>query len=84
MGRIWYSSQGMGRWRAALRLLGVGWYIGLCIFLGVWGGIWLDDKTGMGPLWVITGLVLGLFIAVYGVYRMLLPTIDNHQDRENS
>jgi F0F1-type ATP synthase assembly protein I len=73
---------GMGRWRAALRLIGVGWYIGLCIFLGLWGGWWLDGKTGMTPLWIITGLILGLFIAVYGVFRMLLPIINNRQEKD--
>lgn len=64
-------------------MVGVGWYIALCIFLGVWGGIWLDNKTGMAPVWVIAGLVLGLFIAVYGVYRMLLPAMGDDKDEEN-
>lgn len=83
MGQIWYSSEGMGRWRAALRLVGVGWYIGLCVFLGVWGGLWLDKLLNTKPFFVIVGLVIGLALAVYGVYRMLLPIINNHQDREN-
>ena len=73
----------MGRWRAALRLVGVGWYIVLCILLGVWGGLWLDNRLGTKPLFVILGLILGLIVVVYGVYRMLLPAVSDNQDEEN-
>ena len=73
----------MGRWRAALRLIGVGWYIGLCIFLGVWGGLWLDEKLNTTPFLVIAGLIVGLAVAVYGVYRMLRETMGDNQDKEN-
>jgi F0F1-type ATP synthase assembly protein I len=71
----------MERWQAALRLIGLGWYVGLCIFLGVWGGLWLDDKLGTRPLLVILGLLVGLVVAFYGVYRMILPSLDNRQDK---
>jgi ATP synthase protein I len=74
----------MGRWRVALRLVGVGWYVGLCIFLGVWGGLWLDKKFNTEPFLVIVGLVVGIILAFYGVYRMILPLMDNQQDKENS
>jgi ATP synthase protein I len=73
----------MGRWRAALRLVGVGWYIGLCIFLGVWGGLWLDSRLNSKPVLLIAGLLIGLTVAIYGVYRMLLPLIGSRQDKEN-
>ena len=69
----------MNRWRAAFRLIGVGWYVGLCIFLGVVGGLWLDGKLNTKPILVIVGLLLGVFVAVYGVYRMLLPAIEKRQ-----
>ncbi|MFC1892550.1 AtpZ/AtpI family protein [Chloroflexota bacterium] len=81
--QIWYAPLGMERWRLAMRLVGVGWYIGLCIFLGVWGGIWLDKWLDTKPLFVIAGLILGLTIAVYGVYRMLIPAMSDNQDKEN-
>ena len=74
---------GMFRWQAALRLIGVGWFIGISILLGVLGGFWLDSKYGTKPLWVIVGLVLGIVVAVYGVYQMLLPLIKNKNDRED-
>jgi ATP synthase protein I len=66
-------SQGMRRWEAALRFIGVGWFIGVSILLGVGGGLWLDNKFGTRPILVIVGLIFGLLVAFYGVYRMLLP-----------
>jgi len=73
----------MSRWRAALRLVGVGWYIGVCIFGGVVGGRWLDSKLDTSLLW-IAGLVFGIFIAFYGVYQMLTSFTSNKRDKENS
>lgn len=73
----------MRRWAAALRLVGVGFFVGGSIVLGVVAGLWLDNKLGSGPTWVIVGLFLGLIIAFYGVYRMLLPLMSNKQDKEN-
>ena len=74
----------MSRWGAALRLTGVGFFIGGSILLGVFGGLWLDSKLNTGPILVIVGLFLGLVVAFYGVYRMLLPIIGNKQNKENS
>jgi ATP synthase protein I len=74
----------MGRWQAALRLIGLGWYVGLCISLGVWGGLWLDDKLNTKPVLVIAGLIIGVIVAFYGVYQMLLPLIRDKQDKENN
>ena len=74
----------MRRWVAALRLIGVGWYVGSCIVLGVVGGLWLDNKFNTRPILAIVGLVLGIIVAFYGVYRMLLPLIRNKQNKEGS
>ncbi len=71
----------MNRWVAALRLVGVGWYVGSCIVLGVLGGLWLDNKFGTRPLFVIVGLILGVFVAFYGVYRMIVPNINKRQNK---
>jgi len=75
---------GMRRWVAALRLVGVGFFVGGSIVLGVVAGMWLDTRLNSGPIWVIVGLFLGLVIAFYGVYRMLLPFLSNKRDKENS
>jgi len=53
----------MKRWEVAFRLVGLGWYIGACIFLGVSGGIWLDKKLNTKPVLVIIGLLLGIIVA---------------------
>ena len=58
---------------AALRLIGVGFFIGSSIVLGVVAGLWLDGRFDTSPVLVILGLLLGIAVAFYGVYRMLLP-----------
>lgn len=62
----------------------MGWYIGSCIVLGVVGGLWLDNRFDTKPILAIVGLVLGIIVAFYGVYRMLLPLIRNKQNKEDS
>lgn len=71
----------MEKWQAAMRLIGLGWYVGICIFLGVWGGLWLDRRLETSPLLVIIGLLVGLIVAFYGVYRMILGNLNNKQDK---
>ena len=67
-----------------MRLVGVGWYVGVCIVLGVLGGFWLDSKFNTKPILVIVGLILGVLIAFYGVYRMILPNISKKQNKGKS
>ena len=74
---------GMNRWIAALRLVGVGFFIGTCLLLGVVAGLWLDNKFDTKPIFMMAGLFLGLIVAGYGVYQMLLPLLQNRQDKEN-
>ncbi len=74
----------MKRWEAAFRLVGVGWYVGTCIVLGVVGGLWLDNKFNTKPILVIVGLILGVIVAFYGMYRMILPNIDKKQNKGKS
>jgi len=74
----------MSRWGTALRVVGVGWYIGICIVLGVWGGLWLDSKLNTSPILVIVGLILGIVVAFYGTYRMILPNINKKRNKGKS
>ncbi len=73
----------MRPWQAALRLIGVGWYVAGAILLGVLVGLWLDDKFNTEPLFVVAGLILGIIVAGYGVYRMLLPLINDKGNKED-
>jgi ATP synthase protein I len=73
----------MNRWAAALRLTGIGFYIAACILIGIFSGLWLDNKLNVSPLFMIGGLLVGLAVAVYGVYRMIKPLMNNKPDKEN-
>ena len=73
----------MSRWVAALRLVGVGFFIGGSILLGTFAGLWLDSKLNTSPILVTVGLFLGLAVAFYGVYQMLLPLMGNKQNKGN-
>ena len=73
----------MSRWVAALRLTGVGFYISGCIVLGIVAGLWIDGKLNTEPLFMLLGLLFGLGIAVFGVYHMIRPLINNSRDKEN-
>ncbi|MDP2931721.1 MAG: AtpZ/AtpI family protein [Chloroflexota bacterium] len=72
----------MSRWEAALRLTGVGFFIGGSILLGVVLGLWLDSRFNTRPILVIVGLLVGIVVALYGVYRMLLPLMGNKRNKE--
>ena len=74
----------MKRWGVALRLSGVGFFIGGSILLGMLAGLWLDSKLNTSPVLVLVGLFLGLIVAFYGVYQMVLPLMGNKQNKENS
>jgi len=53
------------------------------ISLGAFGGRWLDTRLGTHLFWIV-GLVLGIVIAFYGVYQMLLPFIESKQNKGDS
>ena len=65
----------MGGLPPALRLVGIGWYVALCIALGAGGGVWLDRRFDLSPVLTLVGLFLGLGLAFYGGYLMLLDVI---------
>lgn len=71
-------------WVKMLSLLGMGFYIAIAIVLGIWGGNWLDGKFNTGPLLLIIGLILGIAVAVLGVYNMLKPYIADAKKTENN
>jgi uncharacterized ion transporter superfamily protein YfcC len=70
----------MNKWIPALRLTGIGFYIVTCIAGGALAGWWLSGKNA---LFSIIGLLAGLIIAAYGVYRMIRGVINYQKDKEN-
>jgi F0F1-type ATP synthase assembly protein I len=68
----------MEKFSPAIRLIGASFYIGLCIFLGVFGGVKLDEKLQTQPIFTLIGLVLGLILAFWGFYQMVMPLIKDN------
>ena len=62
----------------AARLIGAAFYIGVCIFLGVFGGVKLDERLDTQPIFILIGLVLGLVLAFWGFYQMVIPLIKDN------
>ena len=58
-----------------LRLVGIGWYVAICITGGVIGGFLLDELLDISPVLTLLGLGLGLALAIFGMYRMLMAVL---------
>ncbi len=72
----------MNKWELAARLAGIGFFIGGSIVLGIWGGIWLDKTLNTSFFWIL-GLLLGIIVAGWGVYRMLQPFLNGNNDNNH-
>jgi F0F1-type ATP synthase assembly protein I len=70
----------MDKWLPALKMTGIGFYVGVCIAGGAYLGWWLGHRR---PIFLIVGLVAGLIVAIYGVYRMIKPLMNNNNRKEN-
>jgi F0F1-type ATP synthase assembly protein I len=78
--KVGFREVGMNKWIPALRLTGIGFYIVTCIVGGALAGWWLSGKNA---LFLVIGLLVGLIIAVYGVYRMIKVLINDQKNKEN-
>jgi len=67
-----------------LRLTGLGWYVVVCILLGVLGGLWLDRRLGVLPLFTLLGVLMGSAVAFWGIYRMVVPLMREKRDDSES
>ena len=72
-----------GRMGTVLRLLGIGWYVAICIGGGAFGGLWLDRQLDRSPLLTLLGLGLGIVLAIIGMYRMLLAVLATPPDSKD-
>lgn len=68
----------MEKYVPAIRLIGAAFYIGLCILLGVVGGVWLDKKLDTQPVFILIGLILGMVLAFWGFYQMVIPLLKDN------
>jgi F0F1-type ATP synthase assembly protein I len=71
----------MDKWVVAARLLGIGWYIGICIAGGIALGHWLDKKFDTSIIFTLVGLFLGLGVAALGSYRMISPLLKEQSSK---
>ncbi len=67
-----------------LRLVGIGWYVAICIGGGAFGGLWLDRKLDLSPLFTLLGLSVGIAVAVIGMYRLLMAVLTSTSENEES
>ena len=69
------QEQAEGGWPATIALLGkvggIGWFVGVSIALGTYGGYWLDRQFDTAPVLTISGLALGVATAFVGMVRLL-------------
>jgi F0F1-type ATP synthase assembly protein I len=71
------------------KLLGVGWFVGICIVGGALGGWFLDKAVDTKPLFTLVFLTLGTVFAMYMVWRWLSPGVkrpikpDEDKDKEH-
>ncbi len=75
------NSRGMA---IALRLVGIGWYVGICIGGGALGGWLLDGWLGLEvPAFTLIGLGLGIALAAIGMFRMLRAVLTSDSDSKS-
>ena len=61
-----------GTVRALGLVSGIGFSIALTIGGGVLLGLFLDDQFGTAPIFLLVGMLLGLALAGYTLYRLTL------------
>lgn len=72
------------QWIDAVKFVGLGWYVGVTIFFGVAGGASLDRWAGTSPIFTLVGILVGLIVAVWGVYRMFAPLLQGNGNRKKN
>ena len=69
---------------AALRLVGLGWYVSICIVAGILGGRFLDEKVfHTSFLFTLLGLGVGLGLAFWGLYKILATVLADTSNSNN-
>ena len=67
-----------------MQMVGLGWYVAVCIVIGVLAGLWLDRKIETSPVFLLGGTLLGVVTAFYGMYKLMAPFLqDSSQNSAN-
>ena len=64
-----------------LRLVGIGWFVAMCIGGGAVVGLLLDRQLETGPILTLVGLCVGIAAAVTGMYRMLMAVLASPEEQ---
>ena len=65
-----------------MQMVGLGWYVAVCIVLGVLAGLWIDSKFETSPIFLLVGTLLGVVTAFFGMYKLMAPFLqDSSQSR---
>lgn len=77
-----FNTRAMNNWYSAFRLIGIGFFIVGAIIGGLFVGLWLDNLLELSILWLV-GLIFGIITAFWGVYRLLLPFLNDDRKGKN-
>ena len=66
--------------RRVFGLLGIGWFVAICVGGLTLLGNYLDNQISSPPIFTMTGLILGLIIAGYGIYVGLKSLISENKE----
>ena len=65
-----------------MQMVGLGWYVAVCIVIGVLAGLWIDSKFETSPIFLLVGTLLGVVTAFFGMYKLMAPFLqDSSQNR---
>ena len=70
-------------------ILSLGILLGVCLAIGIAGGIWIDNRWHSHPLGVISGIGFGFAAGIVQAVRVLKESlryrvVQNHKTREQS
>lgn len=59
-------------WKNLSPYLGIGWFFVIAIILGLLFGRWLDGKLHTEPWLMILGMIAGIFLGFYHLFKLVL------------
>jgi ATP synthase protein I len=62
-------------WKAMILVSLIGANLAVSIFLGYWGGRYLDQWMNSGSVFMIVGILLGMAVGIYGITKLIKPFI---------
>jgi F0F1-type ATP synthase assembly protein I len=72
---------------ALSQALNLGWTMLFSLLLPLLAGIWLDNRLGTAPLFILIGTTLGILAATVGVARIAIRTfaeVGSHEQEKTT